>query len=351
MAVFRLTDDSIVPLEITTFAAQGIREREDLQRLLRQHIEAVAPDTYVLAEEYGEWEDARRRIDLLCIDRNANLVVIELKRTEDGGHMDLQAIRYAAMVSKMTFSQAEEAHAAYLQKIGSDEDARSAILHFLDWEEPRESEFAQEVRVVLVSGEFSKEITTSVMWLSEYDVDIRCVRLRPYTLSGQTLVDIQQVLPLQEATDYQVQLKKKAAEERQAKERGADWTRYDLHVSQQVFPSLLKRHLFFQVVKALIGQGVTPEQIMKHFPERKFIAVPSECDGDEFRQKAAKLKGPGGGLVDVRRFFIDDDELFVVNGKTYALTKMWSKGWLPTLDVLLAAFPSCGIRYEEAGEA
>ena len=32
--------------------------------------------------------------------------MIELKRTDDGGHMDLQAIRYAAMVSSMTFAQA-----------------------------------------------------------------------------------------------------------------------------------------------------------------------------------------------------------------------------------------------------
>jgi hypothetical protein len=30
---------------------------------------------------------------------------MELKRTEDGGHMELQVIRYAAMVSKMTFDK------------------------------------------------------------------------------------------------------------------------------------------------------------------------------------------------------------------------------------------------------
>jgi len=30
-------------------------------------------------------------------------VAIELKRTEDGGHMELQSTRYAAMVSTMTF--------------------------------------------------------------------------------------------------------------------------------------------------------------------------------------------------------------------------------------------------------
>lgn len=33
--------------------------------------------------------DSRLRIDLLGIDKAGNLVVIELKRTEDGGHIDL----------------------------------------------------------------------------------------------------------------------------------------------------------------------------------------------------------------------------------------------------------------------
>ena len=61
---------------------------------MRDRIDAIAPDVYVLTEEYGEWEDSRRRIDLLGIDKDANLVVIELKRSEDGGHMDLQAIRH-----------------------------------------------------------------------------------------------------------------------------------------------------------------------------------------------------------------------------------------------------------------
>jgi RecB family endonuclease NucS len=51
------------------------------------------------------------RVDLLAIDANANLVVIEIKRTTDGCHMELQAIRYAAMVSAMTFERAVQIHA------------------------------------------------------------------------------------------------------------------------------------------------------------------------------------------------------------------------------------------------
>jgi hypothetical protein len=66
----------------------------------------LGDDLYVQTEEFGEWEDSRRRIDLLAIDQQANLVVIELKRTTDGGHMELQAIRYASMISAMTFERA-----------------------------------------------------------------------------------------------------------------------------------------------------------------------------------------------------------------------------------------------------
>src|SRR5215213_669199 len=119
MPIFEITSDALVRLQTTTFAEKGLRERQDIQRLLRSHIDVIAPDLYVLDEEYSEWEDARRSIDLLCLDKEANVVIVELKRTEDGGHMELQAIRYAAMVSKLTFAQAVQAHTAYLRKIGS----------------------------------------------------------------------------------------------------------------------------------------------------------------------------------------------------------------------------------------
>lgn len=114
MPIYELTSDAITAVETTTLPLQGVRERYDLQRVLRRNIAAIAKDIYVLAEEYREWEDSRRSIDLLALDKEANLVVIELKR-EDGGHMELQSIRYAAIVSRMTFTQAVDAHASFLE--------------------------------------------------------------------------------------------------------------------------------------------------------------------------------------------------------------------------------------------
>ena len=135
--------------------------------------------------------DSRRRIDLLAIDPLANLVVIELKRTNDGGHMELQAIRDASMVSAMTFERAEQIHAEYLMRIGEPmEQARTQMLAFLGWEEPDEESFAPDVRILLVSEDFGKELTTTVLWLRDRGIDIRCVRLRPYQDSGRLLIDV-----------------------------------------------------------------------------------------------------------------------------------------------------------------
>jgi hypothetical protein len=134
MAIFEITKDGLEEIRPTTFSKHGISERADLQRLLRDRVAIIDPNVLVVSEEFEEWEDSKRRIDLLGIDRDANLVVIE-----DGGHMELQAIRYAAMVSEMTFNKLIEVFARHLAKLGRQEDARKKLLDFLEWTTPDET--------------------------------------------------------------------------------------------------------------------------------------------------------------------------------------------------------------------
>jgi hypothetical protein len=217
MPLFEILADRFKAVAATSLRAEGLRERGDLQRLVRDQVEIIAPETLLLAEEFGDWEDSRRRIDLLALDKKANLVVIELKTEEDGGHLELQALRYSAMVSKMTFEQAKNAHEAYLRERGSTDDARAHILEFLGWTEPAKHEFGGDVRIVLVAPDFSKEVTSTVMWLNERDLDIRCIRVRSYKLDQRLLAEVEQVIPLPEAEEYQVRLRQKGAEERAAR--------------------------------------------------------------------------------------------------------------------------------------
>jgi hypothetical protein len=212
MTLYRVSPDKLEAVPDTTFAAENLLERKDLQRLLRQNISVLGANLLVIAEEFGEWEESSRRIDLLCLSTSGSLVVVEVKRTEDGGHMELQAIRYAAMVSSMTLDQAI---AAYAQLSKSElEMARRAVLDFLELESVEEAELTGDVRIILVAANFSTEITTSVLWLNRHDLDITCIRMRPYRLDNAILVDATQIIPLPEAAEYEIKLREQEKEKR-----------------------------------------------------------------------------------------------------------------------------------------
>lgn len=217
MTLFQVTKDKLETVPRTTFAVEGMLERKDLQRMLKVDISPLGDDLMVLAEEFGNWEDSKRRIDLLCLDKEARLVVVEIKRTEDGGHMELQAIRYAAMLSSMTVEQAITAHAKNLGGEIPEEMAKKSILGFLEVESISDVKFDGDVRIILVSSDFSTEITTSVMWLNKYDLDITCVRLKPYKVGDQILVDLTQIIPLPEAAEYEVKIRAQAQEAKKVK--------------------------------------------------------------------------------------------------------------------------------------
>lgn len=211
MALFEVADGRLRKLEASSFLDERVRERQELQQWLLDSPSALGENLLIISEEFGDWEDSRRRIDLLALDEDGNLVVVELKRTEDGGHMDLQAIRYAAMISAMSFEDVVRAHADFLSRRGLDGDARARIEQFLASSEEASPSISKTPRIVLAATDFSREITTTVLWLNSQGLDIRCVRVVPYRLDGKFFLDLEQILPLREASEYQVKLREKDA--------------------------------------------------------------------------------------------------------------------------------------------
>jgi len=356
MAIYEVTPSELRPLGPTTFREAKIQERTDLQRLLRDRIEVVAPGCLVLAEEFGEWEDSRRRIDLLALDPDANLVVVELKRTEDGGHMELQAVRYAAMVSTMTFEQAVRAHERFLAATGREAvNAEAAILEHLGWDEPDEDAFAQDVRIVLASAQFSRELTSAVMWLNERGLDIRCVRLIPYADGGRVLLDVQQVIPLPEAEAYQVRVREKSRRERESRRATRDHTKFLVTLGGQTLGPLSKRETVFRVVKHLCGRGVTPADIWTQVSFRRtnsFVSAPGSFEReDDFLAAVTKDQSAAGRAFDPRRWYTGDDERIEHDGRTFAVSNQWGGRAIKWLEQVLAAFPGHEVEIRAAEEA
>ena len=167
---------------------------------------------------------------------------------------------------------------------------------------------------------------------------------------GKTLLDIQQVLPLPQSADYQIRLRKKAAEERNAQGGGADWTRYDLTIGEKFYPKLYKRQLFLMVVRALVDQGKGVPELQEILPARKFVGVPGSLAGGDFRAAVSEMKTQSGATYDPRRYYFDDEDLFHSDGKTWALSNQWSIKYIPDLDELISKYPEAMISYSIATE-
>ncbi len=334
MAIYSFNNNSLQRVETTTFNSEGILERQHLQGAIKQQIEVIAPNCIVIYEEFSEWSGSQRRIDLLAIDKEGNLVVIELKRTETGEHMELQALRYAAMVSTLTFSRATEIYQKYLISIGSEENAESNLIEFLGWEEPQEDDFGLDVRIILVSANFSKELTTSVMWLNERNLDIRCVRLIPYKHQDQILVDVQQIIPLPEVESYQVKIKQQSEERREARKSSKDYTRYLFHGN-----SFNKRKLVLAVIQDWVSESKPSNlsELLQAFPQdirSGGLFVPE--------QEAKEIYNRQG----IYRHFLGDGEVLQFSDSTqYAISNQWGKG---NIEKFLNQSKNLGYEIEES---
>ena len=86
---------------------------------------------------------------------------------------------------------------------------------------PNEEQIGQDTRIILASANFSRELTTTVLWLRDRNLDIRCVRLQPYRLAdSRVLLDVQQLIPLPETASFQTRIGvKRQAERRERTER------------------------------------------------------------------------------------------------------------------------------------
>lgn len=266
--------------------------------------------------------------------------------------MELQAIRYAAMVSTLTFERVVEIFADHLAQIGNLKDARQLLLDHLGWESPEDGEFAPTVRIVLASADFGKELTTAVLWLNEQGIDIRCVRLTPYRLKDALLVDVQQVIPLPEASEYTVQIRAKREEARILRRtQDRDFSKFILTLGGETFEPLNKRRSMFQVVRHLIGKGVSPEAIVEALPagerNRRLMTFPGILDAQGVAAAFAELQKQGH-RVDHRRYFNSQEELLHHKASTSVLTKMWGASTQQCIEALATAFPEHRIQLEIA---
>lgn len=320
MGLFTLEDQEFKEITKTTFMRESVLERRDIQSALAKNIRHFLPDCLVIQEEFNNWENSQRRIDLLCVDKSFNLVVVELKRDEQGAHMELQAVRYAAMVSQMTFDEAADCYQKYLDNESSDKIAAQEILNFCDREESEIADFNDQVRIVLISADFSKEITNTVLWLNNKGLNISCFRLTPYIHLSKLLVNFEQIIPLPEAKDFLVRQKRKEIEAMNANEKS------EKDYSKFIFKGAAynKRNLAFELMNEWITD-TNPES----------IEAIDAVFGREIHRSLIKAETD---VTPSRRKRFHPEVIELSSGEMILITNQWSIGSIQRLISKLQAF-------------
>lgn len=221
--MFRIdrTANRLSRLDRTSFSEVGFREREHLQEWLASMPECLGEtlgdELLIIQKEFDGFEGTRERLDLLALDGNGQLMVIENKLDDSGRDVVWQALKYAAYCSSLKKTEIVDVFQKHLNMQGGG-DAATAICEFLGEDSLDEVVLNDGTgqRVVFVAANFRREVTSTVLWLRDHQIDVRCIKLIPYKYNDEIFVDLQQVIPTAEAADYMIRMAAKDSEEKSA---------------------------------------------------------------------------------------------------------------------------------------
>lgn len=212
-----------------TFQELGFKERQHLQEWICKNTDILGERLLIIQKEFSGFDDTRERLDLLAIDEEGNLVIIENKLDDSGRDVVWQSLKYASYCSGLTKNDIRKILQEYLDEQNNGEVAENTLCEFLQVEDFSEVELNyDDQRIIMIAANFRKEVTSTALWLIEHNVKIKCIKVTPYELQRQILLDTEQIIPITDAEEYLIKIANKKQEEVKIKEQNQE--RYNVRV-------------------------------------------------------------------------------------------------------------------------
>lgn len=202
-------------LERRTFTELGFRERAHLQEWIASDPSVLGEDLLIIQKEFAGFSDTSERLDLLALDKQGRLVVIENKLDDSGRDVTWQALKYASYCSSLSKDQIRSIFQEHLQAkedAGSAEEQLTDFFGGQDYDE-LELNVGLTQRVILIAANFRKEVTSTVLWLLNHNVRMQCFRVRLYSMAGETLMDVEQMIPVRDTEEFVIRMAQKTQNE------------------------------------------------------------------------------------------------------------------------------------------
>jgi len=195
-----------------TFASLGFRERDNLQEWIAKNptILGEEDELLIIQKEFAGFEKTCERLDLLALDKEGNIVVIENKRDDTGTDVTWQALKYVSFCSTLTEDDIVRIFQEYL---GIEKNAKDELREFFGRDDFSTFLEQGDQRIILVAANFRNEVTSTVMWLFERGIKIKCIKVTPYKHGENIFINTEQIIPVKDAEEYLIRLAQKKQRE------------------------------------------------------------------------------------------------------------------------------------------
>ncbi len=206
--VFTVNGSSAKVAQPIGLAEAGLTERAHLQEWVLAHPQVLGTDVKIVTSEFGRWSDAsggieRDRLDLLGLDRDGRLVVVELKRDRAPDTVEMQALKYAALVSRFTRDRLASVHAQYLTHRRAETVEPEAALAELEAWATLSEDTLRLPRIVLMASGFPTTVTATVVFLhQQLALDVRLLAFQAYRTDHDVIVTISQHYPPPDVEEF-----------------------------------------------------------------------------------------------------------------------------------------------------
>jgi hypothetical protein len=226
-----------------------------LEDLIVANPQLTGEEVLVLGRQLKEFREDEKRLDVLAVDRDGEIVLVELKVDDDFGVTDLQALAYAAAYANKTGEHFAATLHGWRQRSDPSatlEEAKSTLTEFLGLEDFGDWEPSQHVRIKLIAPDFPRRVLATVKWLGDlYGVRIEAIRAMLFDAGGQLECSFERVLPLPGADEFDLTVRQR--ENRRREENTAR--------RPDVIKFLIRKGLLGTGARLWIVPGVLPEAV------------------------------------------------------------------------------------------
>ena len=207
--------NKIVKLEEPTFSELGFKEREHLQEWIAREPSVLGEELLVIQKEFSGFSDTHERLDLLALDKQGSLVIIENKLDDSGRDVTWQALKYASYCSGLSKENIRKIYQEYLDNTEPNATAEDKLCDFFDGADYEDLNLNKGVaqRIILIAAKFRKEVTSTVLWLLHFKVRLQCFRATPYSLGDELFLNVEQIIPTQDAEEFMIGMAEKAQDD------------------------------------------------------------------------------------------------------------------------------------------